>query len=155
MKESPYLRNLKNKFIPLDPYYLHELEVLRAMLRQEDRQGDSGWGGSWSKERFQDLKEEHPEALMIFETELRIEKEWGQHRKETFERLMPSPYIEKHSRDFPDSEEKDKYLRKLRNLKWLMIASRLGGVGYGGGIALTGLKNSYPEAYEVFEEEMG
>ena len=52
--ESPYLRMLKNKLIPLDPSYLHELEVLRSMLRQEDYQ-ESGWGGSWTKERYQDL----------------------------------------------------------------------------------------------------
>jgi hypothetical protein len=155
MKESPYLKMLKNKIMPLDPYYLHELEVLRAMLRQEDRQGDSGWGGSWSKERFQDLKEKHPEALMIFESELRIEKEREQHRKETFERLMPSPYIEKQSRNFPDPEEKEKYLRKLRNLRRLMIASTLGSVGYAGGMALTNFRNGYPQAYEVFEEELG
>ncbi len=43
---SPFLRMLKNKIVPLDPYSLHELKVLRAMLRQEDYQGDSGWGGS-------------------------------------------------------------------------------------------------------------
>ena len=55
----------------------------------------------------------------------------------------------------PDSEEKDKYLSKLRNLKWLMIASRTGSVGYAGGIALGGLRNSYPEAYEAFEGELG
>lgn len=95
MGESPYLRILKNKLIPLDPSYLHELEVLRAMLRQEDYQGDSGWGGSWTKERYQDLKEKQPEALMVFRTELRIEKESERHRRETFVRLMPSPYIER------------------------------------------------------------
>ena len=43
---------------------------------------------------------------------------------------------------------------KLKNLKWLMIASKLGGVGYGGGIALGGLRNSYPEAYKRFQEEL-
>ena len=69
---SPYLRLLKNKIVPLDPYYLHELEVLRAMLRQEDRQGDSGWGGSWTKVRYRSLREKHPEALTVFEMELRI-----------------------------------------------------------------------------------
>ena len=95
MDGSPYLRMLKNNLGPLDPYYLHELEVLRAMARQDDRQGDSGWGGSWNKERFQNLKEKHPEALMVFQTELIIEKEKAQHRKETFERLMPSAYIER------------------------------------------------------------
>ena len=155
ISESPFLRVMKRKIIPLDPYYLHELEVLRAMLRQEDRQGDSGWGGSWTKERYRDLKEKHPEALMVFETELRSEKERERHRTETFERLMPSPYIERQSTQLPDSEEKEKYLRKLRNLKWLMIASRLGGVGYAGGMALTNFKNGYPHAYEVFKDELG
>jgi hypothetical protein len=154
VSESPYLRMLKKKLVPLDPSYLHELEVLRAMLRQEDYQGDSGWGGSWTKERYRDLKEKHPEALMVFETELRLEKEKDRHRRETFDRLMPSPYIEQKRRELPDSEEKDKYLKKLRNLKWLMIASALGGVGYGGGIALGGLRNSFPEACEAFEEEV-
>ncbi len=86
---SPFLRMLKNKIVPLDPSYLHELEVLRAMLRQEDRQGDSGWGGSWTKERFHNLKEKHPEALMVFQTELRLEKERERHRRESFERLIP------------------------------------------------------------------
>ncbi len=155
MNGSPYLRMLKNKIIPLDPYYLHELETLRAMLRQEDRQGDSGWGGSWTKVRYRVLKEQHPEALMVFETELRVEKEREQHRKETFEMLMFSAYIDRKARELPDSVEKEKTLRKLRNLKWLMISSRLGGVGHVGGIALGGLRNSYPEAYEAFEVELG
>ncbi len=153
LNESPYLRMLKNKIVPLDPSYLHELEVLRAMLRQEDYQ-ESGWGGSWTKERYQDLKEKHPEALMVFQTELRLEKERERHRRDTFNRLLPSAYIERQKRELPDSEEKEKYLRKLRNLKWLMIASRLGGVGYAGGIALTNFKNSFPEAHEAFKEEL-
>jgi hypothetical protein len=153
MKESPYLKMLKNKIVPLDPHYLHELEVLRVMLRQEDRQGDSGWGGSWTKERYRTLKEKHPDALMVLEMELRVEKEKEQHRRETFGRLMPSPYIEQLRRDLPDCEDKEKYLRKLRNLKWLMIASRLGGVSYTGGMALTNFRNGYPRAYEAFELE--
>jgi hypothetical protein len=37
MNGSPCLKMLKNKLVPLDPYYLHELEVLRAMIRQGDR----------------------------------------------------------------------------------------------------------------------
>ncbi len=152
---SPFLRMLKNKIVPLNPYYLHELEVLRAMLRQEDYQGDSGWGGSWTKERFQNLKDKHPEALMVFETELRLEKEKERYRRETFDRLMPSPYIEQKGRELPDSEGKKKRLRNLRNLKWLMISSKLGGVDYTGGMALTNFKNSFPEAYEAFKEELG
>ncbi len=154
MSGSPYLRMLKNKLVPLDPSYLHEAEVLRAMLRQEAKHGDSGWGGSWTQERYQNLKEKHPEALMVFQRELRLEKERERHRRETFDRLMPSAYIERKKRELLDSVEKDKYIRKLRNLKWLMIASKLGGVGYGGGIALRGLRSSYPEAYERFQEEL-
>ncbi len=152
-KESPYLRMLKNKIVPLDPYYLHELKVLRAMLRQEDYQ-ESGWGGSWTKERFLSLKEKHPEALMVFQTELRLEKERERYRRETFDRLMPSPYIEQKKRELPDSEGKEKRLRNLKNLKWLMISSGLGGVDYTGGMALTNFKNSFPEAYEAFKEEL-
>jgi hypothetical protein len=48
---------LKKKLVPLDPEYIHELEVLRARLRQEDHQGDSGWGGAWTKERYRDLRD--------------------------------------------------------------------------------------------------
>jgi hypothetical protein len=150
---SPYLRVLKNKIVPLDTSYLHELEVLRAMLRQEEYQGDSGWGGSWTKERYQNLKEKHPDALMVFETELKLEKQSERHRREIFDRLMPSSYIQR-QKELPDSEEKEKYLKKIRNLKWLMIASRLGNVGFTGGIALRGLRNSYPEAHKAFEEEL-
>ncbi|MDP9426693.1 MAG: hypothetical protein M3P37_11850, partial [Actinomycetota bacterium] len=138
MGESPYLRMLKNKLVPLDSSYLHELEVLRATLRQESYQ-ESGWGGSWTKERYQNLKEKHPEALMVFENELRLEKKKEKHRRETFDRLMPSPYIER-QKELPNSEDKEKRLRNLRNLKWLMIASKLGGVDYTGGMALTNFK---------------
>ena len=91
---------------------------------------------------------------MAFKTELRLEKERERHRRETFERLMPSAYLEQMKRELLDSEENAKYIRKLRNLKNLMIASKLGGVGYGGRIALGSLKKSYPEAYERFQEEL-
>ncbi len=69
------MRAMKNKIVPLDPLYLHGLKVLRTMVRQEERQDDSGWGGSWTKERYRNLKEKHPEALMVFERELRLEKQ--------------------------------------------------------------------------------
>ncbi len=77
-------------------------------------------------------------------------------RRKIFERLMPSPYIEQKKRELPDYEGKNEYLRDLRNLKMLMIASsRLGGTGYGGGILLRGLSDRYPEAHEAFQEELG
>ena len=72
----------------------------------------------------------------------------------TFDRFMPSAYMERKKRELLDSEEKDKYLRKLRNLKNLMITSKLGGLGYEGGIALGGLRNNHPEAYERLQEEL-
>ncbi len=78
MTESPYIRWVKSKDPKPDPNYVYELNVLRAMVRQEDRQGDAGWGGSWTKERYQKLKDKHPEALMAFEAELRWEKEEDQ-----------------------------------------------------------------------------
>jgi hypothetical protein len=43
-----------------------------------------------------------------FERELRVEKERDQHRKETFERLMPSAYIDRKERELLDSEDKEK-----------------------------------------------
>ena len=107
-----------------------------------------------TKERLQSLKEKHPEAMMVFEAELRAEKEREKCRRETFRRLVPSTYIERLSRDLPDSGEKDEYLRKLGNLKWLMIASKLGGAGYGGGIVLKNLSRSYSGAYGAFEVEL-
>ena len=89
----------------------------------------------------------------MLQTELRLEKERERYRRATFERLMPSAYIERQSKELPDFE-KDEYLRTLKNLKWLIITSKLGGLGYGGRIALGGLRNSYPEAYEASEEEL-
>ena len=55
MSESPFLRVMKNKLVPLDPRYVHELEVLGAMPKRKDRQGDSGGGGGWAEERYRDL----------------------------------------------------------------------------------------------------
>ena len=60
VSESPYIRWVKNKQPEPDPNYVHDLVVLRAMVRQEDRQGDEGWGGTWSKERYQELRDKHP-----------------------------------------------------------------------------------------------
>ena len=49
MSESPYIRLVKNKEPEPHPDYVHDLIVLRAMVRQEERQGDIGWGGTWTK----------------------------------------------------------------------------------------------------------
>ncbi len=156
ISDSPYLRTLKNKTIPLNPYYLHELEVLRAMVGKEDLSwSDSSWRGEMTKERYRRLRERYPEAYGAFESELWAQKGRDRRKIRTRRKLEPSPYIERKRRELPDSEEKDKYLRKLMNLKRLMTASRLGGVGYGGGTTLRGLRISYPEAYEAFQEELG
>ena len=64
---------------------------------------------------------------------------------------MPSAYIEKRKREVPNSEDKERYLTKLRNLKWLMISSRLGGVGHVGGTALGGFSPSSASSAQLKE----
>ncbi len=154
MSESPYIRWVKNKPLKPDPNYIYELNVLRAMVRQEDRQGDVGWGGSWTKERYQRLKDKHPEAVMAFEAELRWEREEEQLRRETLEKYKDSPYIAE-VEGWPDSEGKDKYLRDLKRLKDIMIRSKKLGYGsYTMGMIYGKLKSKYPEAHEAFEREL-
>ncbi len=68
--ESPYIRWVRNKDAEPDQQYVYELNVLRAMVRQEDRPGDVGWGGTWTRERYQRLKDKRPEAVLAFEAEL-------------------------------------------------------------------------------------
>ena len=154
MSESPYIRWVKNKRPEPEPQYVHELDVLRAMVRQEDRQGDIGWGGSWTKERYRSLKDKHSEAVMAFEAEIRWEKEEEQHRRETLERFRYSPYLEE-VEAWPQSETKDSYLRDLKRLRDLMIHSKK--LGYGGfamGMIYGRLKNKYPQAHEAFKKEL-
>ena len=137
-----------------NPEYEHELVVLQAMVRQEDRQGDIGWGGTWTKERYQRLKEKHPRAYQAFLARLRVEKARKQHREEILERYSYSPYIEQKSRELPEPGESDRYLHKLERLKYLMILYKL---GYGDrmiALAFTNLRNAYPEAYEAFKKEL-
>ena len=152
--ESSYIRWVKNKNPSPDPHYVYELNVLRAMVRQEDRQGDVGWGGrTWTKERYQALREKHPEALMAFEAELRWEKDKEKLRQEALEKYgCPSPYIEE-VEGWPQSEAKDSYLRDLRQLRDVMVHSRVGYIGYAGGAILGRLKSRYPAAHDVFKKE--
>jgi len=154
MYESPYIRWVKNKRPKPDPQYVHELNVLRAMVRQEDRQGDTGWGGTWTKERYHSLKDKHPEALMAFEAEIRWEKEDEQQRSETLERYRFSPYIEE-VEGWPESEAKDNYLNDLKRLRDVMVHSKK--LGYGGfamGMIYGKLKHKYPKAHQAFNEEL-
>ena len=153
--ESPYIKRVKNKHPRPDPHYVDELNVLRAMVRQEDRQGDIGWGGTWTKERYQSLKEKHPEPLMAFRAELRWEKENERLRQEVLEKYRyPSLYIEQ-VEGWPESEERDHYLKGLRQLRDVMVHSKVGYIGYAGGAILGRLKSRYPEAHDVFKKELG
>jgi len=152
--ESPYIRWVKDKHPSPDPHYVYELNVLRAMVRQEDRQGDVGWGGTWTKERCQSLKEKHPEALMAFEAELRWEKEREKLRQQALEKYRhPSPYIEE-VEGWPESEARDHYLEDLRKLRDVMVHSKVSYIGYAGGAILGALKSRYPQAHDVFEKEL-
>ncbi len=154
MSESPYIRRIKNKRPEPDPHYIHELDVLRAMVRQEDRQGDIGWGGTWTKERYHQLRDKHPEAVMAFEAELRWEREEDQLRRETLEKYKDSPYIAE-VEGWPDSEAKDCYLRDLKRLRDIMIRSKKLGYGsYAMGMIYGKLKSKYPRAHEVFSKEL-
>jgi hypothetical protein len=48
--ESAYIKRVEDKCPPPDPHYVYELNVLKAMVRQEDRKGDVGRGGrTWTK----------------------------------------------------------------------------------------------------------
>jgi hypothetical protein len=154
VSESPYIRWVKNKQPEPDPNYVHDLVVLRAMVRQEDRQADAGWGGTWSKERYQKLRDKHPEALMAFEAELRWEREEEQLQRETLEKHRYSSYIAE-AEGWPDSEGKDEYLRDLKRLKDVMIHSKKLGYGsYAMGMIYGKLKYKYPKAHEAFDREL-
>ncbi len=156
MNESPFLRNLKNKVIPLDPYHLQELEILRVMVRKEDRSwSDSSWRGEMTKEKYRELREKYPEAYVAFESELWEEKGRNQSKIRTRRNLMPSPYIEQMTRELPDSQEKKKYLEELSRFKTAMIHMKLGYGSQPMAYILTIWKDRYPEAYEAFEEELG
>jgi hypothetical protein len=151
MSDSPYLRMLKNKIVPLDPYYLHELEILRAMVRKEDRSwSDSSWGGELTKERYRQVREKYPEACKALESELWAEKGRDQRKIRTRRNLVPSPYIERNRRELSDSEEKE-----LRSFKNAMIHMKLGYGSQPMAYILTIWKDRYPEAYEAFQEELG
>ena len=90
---------------------------------------------------------------MAFERELRQEKEREQQRRETLEKYRHSAYIEE-VEGWPDSEAKDRYLKDLKQLKDVMIHSKVGYIGYAGGAILGALRSKYPQAHEAFEKEL-
>jgi hypothetical protein len=153
--ESPYIKRIKSRNPRPDPQYIYELNCLRAMIRQEDRQGDEGWGGlTWTWERYQALREKHPEAVLAFEAELRWEKERGRLQQEALDQYdCPSPYIQE-VEGWPESEARDQYLKDLRRLRDVMVHSKVDYIGYAGGAVLGRLKNRYPEAHDVFKKEL-
>ena len=74
-EESPYIGKIKDESLEPGFRHIHDLELLRAIIRQSERIGDYGSSGSWVNQRYLDLKEKHPEALMAFEAEIREENE--------------------------------------------------------------------------------
>ena len=73
-EESPYIRKIKDD-LESNFQYIHDLEMLRAIIRQSQRTGNYGSSGSWINERYLNLKEKYPEAVIAFKAELREEKE--------------------------------------------------------------------------------
>ncbi len=154
MSESSFIKAIKSKVVEPDPQYVHDLVVLRAMVRQEHSQGDIGWGGTWTKERYQSLKEKHPEAVLAFEREIRRDKEREQHRRETLERYRLSPYIELQRQVYPNNPDKDDYLKSLERLRHVMILFKM---GYGSremNMLRVNSSRRYSEAYEAFKREL-
>ena len=91
---------------------------------------------------------------MAFRSELRWEKERERLRQEELERYScPSPYIEE-VEEWPESEAKDHYLKGLRQLRDVMIHSKVGYIGFAGGAILGRLKSKYPQAHDVFRREL-
>ncbi len=147
--ESPYIRWVRNKDAEPDQQYVYELNVLRAMVRQEDRPGDVGWGGTWTKGRYQRLKDKRPEAVLAFEAELGERggaAAAGDPRKYGY-----SAYLEEQTRTYPN---KYGYLKALKRLRNVMILFK---VGYGSreiAMLRVNSKRRYPEAYEAFERKV-
>ena len=74
---------MKDELLEPDFQYVHDLEMLRAIFRQSELTVNYGSSGSGVNERYLDLKEKYPEAVIAFEAELMEEKERQRLRKET------------------------------------------------------------------------
>jgi len=55
---------------------------------------------------------------------------------------------------WPESEARDRYLKDLRQLRDVMVHSKVGYIGFAGGAILRRLKCRYPEAHDVFKKEL-
>ncbi len=155
-EESPYIRKIKDELLEPNYQLIHDLELLRAIIRQSERTGNYGSSGSWVNERYLKLKEKYPEAVIAFEIELEEEKERQQLRKkakwqQTLEKHKQSPYLREKMEQLLESDEKQ--LRELMRLRD-MIESKKGYGGQAMSYLKANLRNKYPEAYEAFEEEL-
>ncbi len=59
-EESPYIRKEKDRLLEPDWKYVHDLELLRITLRQDEQNGEYDPSGSLINERHLDLKEKYP-----------------------------------------------------------------------------------------------
>ena len=156
-EESPFIRKIKDE-LTADFQYIHDLEMLRAIVRQSERTGNYGSSGSWINERYLNLKEKYPEAVIAFKAELQEEQESQRLRKETkwqqtLERHKQSPYLREKMEQLLESDEKQ--LRELMRLRDMMINLKSGYGGQAMSYLKVSLRNKYPLAYETFEEELG
>ncbi len=156
-EESPYIRKIKDELLEPNYQLIHDLELLRAIIRQSERTGNYGSSGSWVNERYLKLKEKYPEAVIAFEIELEEEKERQQLRKkakwqQTLEKHKQSPYLREKIEQLLESDEKQ--LRELMKLRDLMINSKMGYGSEAMGYLKASLRHKYPVAYEAFEEEL-
>ena len=121
--------------------YLADLRILRRFVQN----GSFGYRAS-KDVVFQTLKARYSAAYYAF----------GEERKrEVLERYVRSPYIEEQRRTYPNNPDKDGYLKSLEGLRHIMILFKL---GYGSremAMLRVNSKRRYPEAYEVFERELG
>ena len=138
MSESEYIR--KEAEGRPEAEYLADLRILGRFVRN----GSFGYRAS-DDVVFRTLKARYLQAYEAF----------GEERKrEALERYRTSPCIEEQRRAYPNNPDKDGYLAALERLRHHMIMFRL---GYGDRIramALTTLKNRYPEAHKAFKREL-
>jgi len=157
-EESDYIRKIKDELLEPDFQYIHDLEMLRAIVRQGHRHVNYGSSGSWVNERYFDLKEKYPEAVIPFEAELEEEKEVQRLRQEikwqqTLEKHKQSAYLREKMEQLLETDEKQ--LRELMKLRDMMIHSKKGYGGQAMAYLKANLRNRYPLAYERFQEELG
>ncbi len=160
MKEgSPYISKKKDEVLEPDWKYVHDLELLRVTLRQDEQTGKHDPSGSLINERHLDLKKKYPEAVSAFRAELREEKEWERSykeakRQESLERHKQSAYLKEKMDQLSESEDGERQLQELIGLRDLMICWKMGQGSEAMGYIRVSLRNKYPEAYEAFQEEL-